>query len=335
MIDIEGKVKLPERWDELTPTQAVAVVAVLDEFLTEELSVGNFRLRLLQRLTGYQPNKKRLKKFSEDELEHVRENLYMLSEMLRFPLRPRISNPEVIEVLSPELQEALKTHFPFEIHDPDWLAELQMVEKILKVEPEINLDIRRCLIPDIEANGLVNHGPTFNIDKNGVVATDIMAAEYIDAYEFFNFYMQTRDETYLNSFMAVLYRPHRKHYSTYDAQQRASEFKGVPMSTKRVVMVWFQSLLEYLAERSPFSILFKREPKEEKGISLGIGDTIYTIAGKGYGPKNQVERFSLQDYFSVLLRELVEAVRSMKEMELSTNKIEEKTGLSADVIAQI
>lgn len=335
MINIEDKVTLPERWDELTPQQAIDTVAVLDEFFTEEMSVGNFRLRLLQKLTGYEPDKKRLKKFSDDDLEQVRNNLYMLSEMIRFPLRPRIANPEVIEVFSPELQEALKVFFPFEITNPDWLSELQMVGKILQVEPEMNMDIRKCLIPHVAIKDAAFKGPTFDIDANGVVTTDMLAGEYIDAYEFFHLYMQTRDENYLNSFMSVLYRRIRRRYSTYEAQKRAHLFKTIPMPTKRVVMVWFQSLLEYLAERSPFTILFKRQPKEDGGMSLGIGDTIFSIAGRGYGPKTDVEHFPLQDYFSILLRELVEAVRSMKEMDVKTNKIEEKTGLSAEIIAQI
>ena len=157
----------------------------------------------------------------------------------------------------------------------------------------------------------------------------------MDAYEFFNLYRQTRAVKYLDAFISALYRRNRGCYSTYLTQKNAALFTDVPLHVKNVVYLWFQSFLEYLYERSQFTWLFNRTKSTEESFSMGMGATIYQLASAGYGTKADVELYPLQDYLSIQLKELTDGIRGMKDMDMKIHEIEKKTGLSADIIAQI
>ena len=138
--------------------------------------------------------------------------------LLTFPLKPYYHNPEILEVLSPELREKLQTTLPVDITNPDEIQQLETIAGLLQWEPVINLTMNKNPIPKI--NGM--QGPVFDIDENGIVTTDIIAAEYVDAYEFFNLYRNTKAQKYLNCFISALYRQNRKEYSTFETQQNAT-----------------------------------------------------------------------------------------------------------------
>lgn len=328
MITVETDIFIPECWHELTQTQAIETLHLLEGYFKREYDLSDFRLLLLKALTGYKPDKK---KYKPEVWEQITFNLFTLSEMLLFPLKPHYNNPELLEVLPDDLQSKLQTTMPIDITHPDDIQQLETIASLLDWEPVINLDMHKNIIEEI--NGMP--GPTFNMDEYGVITTDMIAAEYIDAYDFFNLYRQTRSAKYLDSFLSVLYRPNRNVYSTYEAQKRAPDFERVDKKIKNAVYVWFQSFLEYLYERSDFTWLFNHTPSPEKGISLGLSNSIYQLASLGYGTKTEVEMFPLQDYLSIQKKELVEAIKSMKDMDVKQHDIEKKTGLSAEIIAQI
>lgn len=327
MITVETDILIPEHWHELSPSQAIETLNLLEGFFKKEYNLADFRLKLLKTLSGYKPDKK---KYKPEEFEQITFNLFILSEMLTFPLKPYYHNPELLEVLSDDLQEKLKHTLPVDITDYKEKSELNKIISMLKWEPVINLNFRKNIVPEI--NDII--GPVFDIDEYGVVTTDLIAAEYIDAYDFFNLYRKTRSEKYLNCFVSALYRKDRSKYSTYETQQNASRFLTVPMAVKNAVYVWFQSFLDYLYERSDYTWLFNRS-KEDGGVNLGLANTINQLAAGGYGSKKEVELYSIVDYFDLQKKELVDAVRNMKNMDMKINQIEEKTGLSAHVIIQI
>jgi len=335
MILINEDIHIPNAWEELTPQQACDTVELTERFIKGSITLEQFRVKLLTKLSGYAPNKKTLGRMTDDQLKLVQENFFILSEQMRFPIKPHVTTPEILSVLDDDLQKALKTRFPFEINEVEWVDQLGMIKNMISVEPRLNLDIKRVLIPSIDVDGLTFYGPEFDIDKNGIVTTNIVAGEYVDAYEFFNLFNVTRDDTYLDTFVAILYRQNRGDYSTYNAQKHALIFKDVSSVVKKTVYIWFQSLLEYLSTKSPYVWLFIRKSTHESAYMPGMGNTIYSMAGKGYGNKKEVEMFPLPDYFAIMLRELVENVQAMKDMEMKMHDIVAKTGLPSEVIAKI
>jgi len=328
MIKIETNIHIPDRWDELTQPQAIETVLLLEGYFKGEYNLTEFRLKLLKKLTGYHPDKK---KYNPEAWDQITFNLFTLSELLTFPLKPLYHNPELLEVLPEALQTKLQTTLPCDISDPNELQQMQTITSLLKWEAQINLHICKNIMPDI--NGIP--GTVFDIDEHGVVTTDMIAAEYVDAYEFFNLYRQTRAVKYLDAFISSLYRRNRGCYSTYLTQKNAALFTNVPVHVKNVAYLWFQSFLEYLYERSQFTWLFNRTKSTEESFSMGMGASIYQLASAGYGTKTEVELYPLQDYLSIQLKELTDAIKSMKDMDMKMNEIEKKTGLSADIIAQI
>jgi hypothetical protein len=327
MITIETDILIPEAWHELSMPQAVDTLNLLEGFFKQEYDISEFRLLLLKNLTGYKPDKK---KYKTEEFEQITFNLFILSEMLTFPLKPYYHNPELLEVLSEGLQQKLQTTLPIDISDYKEKAELNKIISMLKWEPVINLDIRKNIVPII--NGIA--GPVFDIDEYGVVTTNMIAAEYIDAYDFFNLYRQTRAEKYMNCFVSALYRKDRSQYSTYETQQNAPRFLTVPMPVKNAVYVWFQGFLDYLYERSDFTWLFNRLGNDS-GVSLGLSNTVNQLAASGYGSTKEVAMYPLQDYLTLQKKELIDAIRNMKNMDMKMHEIEQKTGLSGDIIVQI
>lgn len=328
MIVVEKNIQIPEHWHELTQQQAVETIVLIEGFFRQEYDLRDFRLFLLKALSGYKPNKK---KYKPEVWEQITFNLYTLSELLQFPIKPHYHNPDLLHVLSDNLREKLQMVLPVDIAEANDLKQLEAISSILKWDVEINLDMRKNIVPEINSIP----GPVFNIDEYGVVSTNMIAAEYIDAYDFFNLYNQTRSNKYLNCFIAALYRPNRKEYSTYDTQQRALLFDKVDINVKKAVCVWFRSFLEYLCEKSQFTWLFSHNKTEEKGFSLGLSNTVNQLASKGYGSKKEVEMYPIEDYFNIQLKELVESVKNMKDMEVKLHEIQQKTGLTAEIIAQI
>jgi len=332
MIEVYKGVFIPQAWHELTAKQVTCAFELLEGFIRGEITLWDVKVSLLAYITNYKPDDKTR---TAEEREMIACNFSLMAEHLGFLVRPVYHNPELFEVLSPELQKMIPNKFPFEIYDEKYRAEIDMIKGMLKYSAEINTDMHKNIIPAIDTDNGTMTGPVFDIDSYGVVKTDIRAAEYVDAYDFHKLYQTTRNEEYLNTFLAVLYRKNRlKPYSTFDAQQRASDFAHVDKYTKQAVFMWFHGLLEYFYERSPFAMLFNKQDDAE-GFNLGMSNSIYSISAKGYGSKKEVENFLISDYFAIQLREVVEAVRTMKAYDKPIQEIERETGLKGDIILKI
>jgi hypothetical protein len=341
MISVKGKnrtITIPDSWDELTPDQYISTVKLIYQVIDGALTIIDFRLKLLQELTEYERSNKR---FDQDDQEQINSNLYLLAEMLKFPLKPNYFNPELLTVLNPELQMKLRYFFPWEINDPGLMPELQMISDRLECCMAINLNMHYNPLPYLtpqppllKDRGRLT-GPTFNIDKNGMVETDILACEYVDAMEYYLLFQKTKEVRYLDMLVSMLYRPERGKHNTFEAQLRAKNLELLDINLKRGVFLFFQNIQEYLVTRSRYKILFNREEDDSKAISLGIISTIYSLSKKGYGSSEEISMELIPDYFSMLLDMLIDAVGNMRSMNLKDPEIADKLKVPLFVIMQI
>jgi hypothetical protein len=342
MISVKGKnrtITIPDSWDELTPDQYVSTVKLIYQVIDGELTIIDFRLKLLQELTGYERSNKR---FDQDEQDQINSNLYLLAEMLKFPIKPNYLNPELLTVLSQELQKKLRSFFPWEITDEEFLPELSMISDRLECSMVMNLNMHKNPIPYLPLSqgrgddwAVRLLGPTFNIDHNGMVETDIMAGEYVDAMEYYLLFQKTKEVHYLDMLVSMLYRPERGKHNTFEAQLRAKTLEPLDINLKRGVFLFFQNIQEYLINRSLYKILFNREDSDSKVISLGIIATIYNLAKKGYGTPEEINTMFLPDYLNMLLDMLIDAVGNMRSMDLKDPEIADKLKVPLYVIMQI
>ena len=103
-----GEGWIENQWDELTPLQFVQAVSLTNQFVTGAITnIDEYRLRMLEMLTGYKRKRKRNK-----HADQINENLYRISENLNFAVIPEIGPAEVFEFFTPDLCELLKTRFP-------------------------------------------------------------------------------------------------------------------------------------------------------------------------------------------------------------------------------
>lgn len=327
-----GQVEIPDSWDELTQEQYLDVASTLLDLVGGSMDLVDFKLVLLKRLTGYSRSRRR---FSDEDTQRINENLFRLAEMLRFPIRPKYENPEVMEVLSEPLRKRLKNLFPFEIFDKQFRGELKMVEGLLKYGAEINFTMKRNPLLSIIYNDLEMHGPFFEVDKNGLASTDIMAGEFVDAYEFYSIYQATGDRLYRRKLCLTLYRQDRSVYT--GAETRVPGYLGTTIIAPHVeyaVFLFFQNLLEYLF-KSPYGILFGRSENKTAKISLGMISTIYSLAKEGYGTKEDISRLNLADYLNMMIKQVIDAVSSLRSLDKSDTEIASELELPIETIMKL
>lgn len=329
------QIAIADRWADLSREEYISVVSLLHELTTGKSTLLRFRLRLLQVLTGYKRSKKR---FNDDQAEIINNNLVILADMLTFPLIPNYQNPEYLEVLSPALQKKLKTTFPQEIYEAEYIYEIAMIAHKLECSISINLDFRCNPLPYINIDENMWYGPDFSVDKNRVVQTDMIALEFIDASEFAELYYATKDENYLDNLVSVLYRQKRENYSTHRSMRNAKYIKQLPYAEKFGVILFFQSVVYYLSTHPQYGILYRKPENNESGkakIDLGSGDVIAQLTKDGFGTREEIENLPLGDYFTLLLKQIIDAVKNMRNAEIKEHEIAQRLGISIETVQKI
>lgn len=325
-------INIPDSWEELAPVQYVATVELLFELIEGRLSILEFRLRLLKELTGYKRSKKR---YDAETIEQINSNLFVLSERLNFPLKPVYHNPELLDVVSEELKKILLNNFIFDIPQVTvYEDELAMIRSRLNYSVAIHLNMRKNPLPSVETYDAILHGPVFNIDKNGLVDTDIVAQEYVDAMGFYILYQKTKKEDFLDRLVASLYRPEREKYDSFQCQQRLIYIQCLDINTRKGILLFFQNIQEYFLNHPVYGILF--QGKEDKNvISLGMENTIYNLSKEGYGTKNEISRLRLDDYLGMLLKMLIDSVKNLRALDKNNQEIASQLHLQIETVMQI
>lgn len=326
------QIEIPNSWEELTVEQYLNVSSLLFEFYSSKSNLNDFRISVLKKIINYKRSKKRI---SKDSQEQIDSNLYLLSEQMRFPVKPSYKDPELLTVLDPELQKRLSEVFPFEIYDPEFLPELEMVRTRLEYLPVINFNMKRNLLPEFKLNGINYYGPVFNIDINNVVETDIKALEFVDAYSYYKMFIETSDIQYLRNLTAILYRQNRDKYSTFDSQISSKNFHELDLSILQAVFLLFENTRVYITELSPYKLIFSGTNKDEEKLNLGIGDTIYNLSKAGYGSLQDVENMVLSDYLNLLMKQIIDSVRNMRDMKMKDHEIADKLEIPLETIILI
>ncbi len=333
MITIKGNnktIEIPSGWDELTAQQYMETVDLLGKLMQEQISMTDFRLKLLGMLTDYHPSR-RFNKYRDQ----INANLFRLSEFMHWPLRPVYKDPEMLSVLSPELIEILLVKFPYDVTDPKWENEIRMIQGYVKYSASVNYSMKRNPMPWFDYQGQRFLGPAFNIDALGIVETDIRAMEYIDATEYYQLFQKTRMKHYLDRLVTTLYRPARNEYITFDCQRRAGMLASMDETVKHAVLFFFQSIQEFLANHPVYKYLFQKTEPQNGKISLGMVTTVYNLSREGYGTKQQVSDMGLEDYLNMLLKTLMDSIRQMKRMKHRDHEISNELNVPPELIYKV
>jgi len=301
--------KIETAWDELTPSKFKEVVNLL--FDAGSMAKAELRFKILEILVG--------EKLPKPKVEICCHQC--LAEWTKFVFSISI-NDDVVQVLSNKLKNILTYALPDEIDDKTLLKELETVKSIIQPKFGFNLALTSNLLPEISIGKKKFHGPVFNIDKFGILETDITVGEYLDAYEYQHIYAQTKDTKYLANMAACLYRQNRQKYNTFEAQQRAILFQE--HLNKELKAIWFMLICwqNYFYNHPVFGILFSGSGESDPDkISLGSYGHVYTMSKDGYGKIDDVVMMPITDFFNIQVKSIQEAVVSLRGMKKNNGEI--------------
>ena len=319
-------------WADLTPAQFIETVALTNRFLAGEFTLDDYRLCLLQMLTGYKRSKRlvgsgfpsmqrrgaggsgeeRGGNFSQkpgarsQRHDTINENLFLLSEQLTFAIRPKAGPAEVLEFFTPELRKMLETRFPWEIHEPEHVAQLVSMKNNLKIQFDINFNIGRNPLQYLRFGETILQGPTFEADENEI-NTNLKAGAYIDAHAYFNAYSQTRNRKYLDRAILCLYKP-------VEMEQNVEAFDFTDEKVKDAVAFVFIFIEQTLVTDPVFSLLYTRDGEQpfSNKINLGPDAVIGQMVTAGFGTYESIVNLDIRAFFNLqvlMLRQNIETLR--------------------------
>ena len=325
-------------WGELNPVQFAAAVEITNRFLRIEFDLDEYRLRLLEMLTGYKRKKKRSKFAGQ-----INENLYLISEQLTFTVLPVVGPPEVLEFFSPELRALLKTKFPWEIYEPHLVSQLIQVKDLLQVEYALNFDLTRNLLPQVRNGKAVLQGPVFNT-ADGDIDTNLKAGQYLDALEYFNAWSNGRNPKYLDAFIGCLYKyipqgseilPPEKGESQPTAGEGVIPDLSLKKTKDALIMV-FLYIQQTFVNDPIFGILFTGNSSSTgKKLSLGNSEAIYQVVEAGYGSQKEVSEMNIRDFFNIQIRIIKNNVAILRGQKKNSAEISKELNLPLEIVQNI
>ncbi|MDR1119544.1 MAG: hypothetical protein LBM08_01335 [Dysgonamonadaceae bacterium] len=320
MITIHKKYRYPDQWEELSPEQYLMLVELLLEFMQGNISAQEVRLAYFINIANI--NSKAIIKRNR---ERFNENLFRITRTLNFMFRYEYPDGSLDEI-APELRKSLSKTLPNDLPDH---VELQYVKK-LKRQTFPDFTFAKNLLPEIKINGKKYPGYIFELHEE-VIHTTLTAEQYVNANLLYGKYIDTRNPSYLDMLVATLYCP--KGSDAVSFAETAAKSDNVD---KQAVFICFQAIQTFLATRTKYAILWSRKPADKNDkLSLGLSDSIYSLSSAGYGSLNEVSQMPLTAFFDLLVKNIIDAVKTLRDMKLKKDEIAEKTGLSLDQINKI
>lgn len=201
---------------------------------------------------------------------------------------------------------------------------------------EPNFAFKRFMSPDFEINGVRLKAPYFEIINSGSeeIFTNISAAQFTDAWEYFNLYASTNNFGNVIQLVAVLYTDF-KNYSPQKRAENARLLKTLPEVETYAIFLQFKSIIEYVMAHGMYALLFQSGKKGNNKISLGFGGQILTLSQKGYGDYKDLLSEPFTDFLAMLIDMMINDVKMLKAYDKKPGEIAKETGLPMSTIKQI
>lgn len=308
--------QLPDRWEELSSDQFIHLVGLLTAYSTGELTADMVRTLYFLEVAGIHKRKVR----SAQQAETFSENVYRISRNLNFMFQVVYDNNQAIRSMSDEFRGLLERWLPEDLEGNE--PELRVARK-LKKNVEIDCTFAKNLVPFLKIRK--RRYPGYRMDLTGeVLNTDLPAGDFIDASTLHDQYMKSGSGQILDQLVARLYK----------LPEGAAA--GIPMETKTAILFNFRAILLFLTHRTQYGILWKSgSTNQDEKISIGFVDSLYSLAKAGYGDTTRLKTVSLVEFLDLLLKEVIDTVKSLRDMKMDLVKISEVTKLSINQINSI
>lgn len=315
-------------WEDLSPLQFIETVELTNQFLTGSFTLEEYRLRLIEMLTGYQ-RRKRKSKFADQ----INENLFLISEQLNFAIRPKVGPDEVMEFFSPDLREALKTRFPWEIHEPHLLSQLVQMKNNLEIAYDLNFNVGRNPVKYLKFGTTILEGPVFEASDDEL-NTNLKAGIYLDAHEYFQAFSQTKDRKYLDRMILCLYKPIDKPV----AEPVEADFTDEKV--KNAIAFVFLFIEQTLVNDPVFSILYSRssdgelvEPRNK--LDLGPDAAIGQLVAAGFGSHESIVNLDIRTFFNYQILIIKRNIETLRGYGKKVDEIGKELNLPIETIQKL
>lgn len=324
---LKKKHYIPDQWEELNPDQYISLVDALLKYRRGEFDYMGAKVYIVLNLLGLKPRRMR----DKEKEQRMDENIYHLSRHINFFFRIEYQNKKTFKSFSDENKQLLKRMLPEDIESND--PELRVARKMNKWY-EVDAVFATNLLPEIKIGRRRYQG--YIIDyTDGIATTTLTAAQFADAQTVFNQISEKPTSDLLSLLVAILYQD--DNYNERKARELAPVFNKLPHVVKQAVFLNFSAIQEFIVTKTKYSILFSRPKKKKasKKYDIGLNESIYQLSKAGYGPKKQMEKTTLFEFFDIMIKELQDAVNAMHEMEKDVNEIADKTNLTITQVKEL
>ena len=308
--------QIQDQWEDLTPDQFIHLVDLLTSFTNGDLTTDMVRTLFFLKVAGIKPRRIR----SKEKEELYSENVFRISRRLNFMFRVVYENEKAIQSMNPEVRHELLRWLPEEIEGD--IPELRIARK-LKKHIEIDCIFAKNLVPEIRMRRAIY--PGFRMNRIGeVLNTDLPAGDFIDATTLHDQYMKSGSEEILNQMVSLLYK------------LPEGVAASIPAGTRAAILFNFRAILLFLTHQTQYGILWKAgKTNQDEKISIGFVDSLYSLAKAGYGDTTRLKTISVVEFLDLLLKEVIDTVKTLKDAKMDLTKIAEVTKLSLNQIQSI
>lgn len=316
----EKPYKFPNKWDELTTEQYLALIPLIMRMWSGEISMCQLRVLWFKKIAGLEgirvPVSKR---------EQFLDNVYTASRQFNFFFK--LDYGDKIEHLSADTKKLIRKIPADEINSAT--GEMRYASK-LEYTYQLDAVWAKNLIPSIKLKDSVLNGWSASTE-GGALVTSLTSIQYTQGYDILSLISYGGGNSAIALLVALLYGADTSDRSVMD------EIERLPEDILQGVVLNFQAFVSFIFSKTQFSILWSTEPGTyaKKEVSLAMSDTLYSLCKNGYGNYDQVEKMPLVTYLSIMRAELINNIRSMSASKTSIDKISEYTKLSISQIEQI
>jgi hypothetical protein len=307
--------QLPDRWEELSSDQFIHLVGFLTAHSTGALTADMVKTLYFLDVAGIHKRKVH----NTNQANTFSENVYRISRNLNFMFRVVYENNQAIRTMPSEFTNLLERWLPEDLEGDE--PELRVARK-LKKHVEIDCTFARNLVPYLKIKKM--QYPGYRMDLTGeILNTDLPAGDFIDASTLHDQYMKTGSDQILDQMVTRLYK------------LPDGTAAGIPLNTKIAILFNFRAILLFLTHRTQYGILWNSGTNQDGKISIGFVDSLYSLAKAGYGDTTRLKTVSVVEFLDLLLKEVIDTVKSLHDMKMDLVKIAEATKLSINQINSI
>lgn len=322
----------PNRWDELSQEQYLALVPLLSLFWAGHISLFETRVAWFKEIAGLSNLKT-----SGDKLQRAADNIYTISRQFNFFFT--IDYDGKTDNFPADTRKALRKTPPSDLPGTD--AEIRYAATLpYTYKPDVVW--AKNLVPAITIGDIVLKG--WNVSVTGDALTSTLTAhQFLQASDLLARINQGDSRRNMALLASILY-PEADSTRKCGARKRIASceigfdvYEAIDDNTLYGIVLNFQALVSFVFTRTHFSILWSggKGGSGQGRILTSQTDSLYMMSKNGYGDYEQMEKMPFITYLGIVRSDMISLVRSLADSNLKIDEIAQRTKLPVSLITEI